>query len=174
MSENLGQRALRLWLTQGLATREVTEAYKKKRGDVRYLFGNMIAKYTLAADQYRISVAALEKFRDLGTDLTQTFARSKFYGKNASFKYEHVIPANVIGKAMIVSDREPETVRELLGNAGFVAVILPEENDQLNAAGLRSKMPQDWRIGDDPTARYRAVGIELSDQVLHVTGAIVR
>ena len=48
ISENANQRALRLWVTAGLAIPEVTQLH----GDAGYLLNNMIAKYTLAADTY--------------------------------------------------------------------------------------------------------------------------
>ena len=53
-NENVDQRALRLWLTAGLAIPEVAAFY----GDAAYLINNMIAKYTLAADSYAISKGA--------------------------------------------------------------------------------------------------------------------
>jgi hypothetical protein len=70
LSENADQRALRLWLTAGLAIPEVVELH----GDAGYLLNNMIAKYTLAADAYAISTGALAEFKRQGVDLTQTYS----------------------------------------------------------------------------------------------------
>jgi hypothetical protein len=39
------------------------------------------------------------------------------------------------------------------------AVLSFEENARLNAAKLSSKMPEGWRVGMDPFARYAEVGI---------------
>jgi hypothetical protein len=41
-------------------------------------------------------------------------------------------------------------------------VVTVEEDRSLNAAGIRSRMPEGWD-GGDVVARYRAVGIEVLD-----------
>ena len=171
MIENLDQRVLRQWLTAGLEIPEIDRA-TYQCGD--YLATNMIAKYTLAVDSYPISTLALNEFRRLRIDLTKTWTRSRFYGKDKPFKYEHVIPAGIVLNRLLKSGRSEGTVRHVLQNSGFVAVLLPSEDQRLRDAGLNAKMPDGWRWGDDPLDRYRAVGIELSDQVLKVKGAIVR
>ena len=84
MTENADQRALRLWITAGLAIPEVVDGH----GDAGYLLGNMIAKYTLAADAYAISQAALTRFEADGVDLVETHSRRRFYGKQSPFIYE--------------------------------------------------------------------------------------
>ena len=172
MVENEGQRALRLWITAGLAIPEVVALHSES--DASYLFRNMIAKYTSAASSYRISTLALDEFRRQGVDLTRTWKRSHFYGSKNVFKYEHVIPAAIVLKKLLASDRKPHTVRHLLRESGFVTVVLKDEDQLLNHAGLKAKMPDDWTWGGDPMSRYRAVGIELSDRVLKVDGAIMR
>ena len=48
MKLNIDQKALIQWITAGLAIKEVRELH----GGAPYLFSNMIAKVTLAADQY--------------------------------------------------------------------------------------------------------------------------
>jgi hypothetical protein len=55
-----------------------------------------------------------------------------------------------------------------------VVVLLRSENARLRDAGLSSKMPDGWQFGDDPFARYHAVSIEVSDEVLRMSGAICR
>ena len=170
MGENSDQKALRLWITAGLGIPEVASLY----GDARYLIGNMVAKYTLAADSYKISVAAANRFAQMNVDLTTTWPRSKFYGTGSPFKYEHVIPAAIIRKALLECDGAESTVKEILQQSGFVAVLLRDEDDKLRSAGLNARMPGSWQIGDDPMARYNAVGIEISNLVLRVRGAIVR
>ena len=39
-------------------------------------------------------------------------------------------------------------------------VVTKDEDISLNRAGLRSTMPKDWE-GEDPWARYTAVGIQV-------------
>ena len=172
MVENEGQRALRLWITAGLAIPEVVAMHVES--DAKYLFRNMIPKYTSAASSYRISTLALDEFRRQRVDLTKTWKRSRFYGSKNVFKYEHVIPAAIVLKKLLASDRRSETVHRILSESGFVAVLLKEQDQLLNSAGLRAKMPDGWEWGDDPLERYRVVGIELSDRVLKVNGAIMR
>ena len=53
-------------------------------------------------------------------------------------------------------------------------MILRTEDKMLKDAKLSSKMPLGWKLGDDHQARYKAVGIHISGQLLRVSGAIVR
>lgn len=170
MTENADQRALRLWITAGLAIPEVAALH----GDAAYLLGNMIAKYTSAADAYPLSARALARLRSDGIDLEEVHARQRFYGKSSPFIYEHAVPANIIRAALLDSDRTDGVVSSLLTQAGQVAVLLREENTLLREARLTRHMPAGWSLGDDPLARYKAVGIELSTQSLIVTGRIMR
>ena len=78
MKLNVDQIALIKWITAGLAIKEVRELH----GGAPYLFSNMIAKVTLAADQYFLSVNALNRLNQDKVDLKKIYKRSKFYGKN--------------------------------------------------------------------------------------------
>ena len=171
--ENDDQRALRKWIEAGLAIPEVTQLH----GDAGYLLNNMIAKYTLAASRYAISVAALGVFDELEVDLAETYARRRFYGKQGGrnpFIYEHTVPAGVLRTAMLQAAPGPDVAARVLRSAGGVAVLLRGEDERLRAAGLGSRMPDGWALGDDPLARYIVAGIELSDVFLRVQGAICR
>jgi hypothetical protein len=161
---------LRLWLTAGLAIPEVVGG----RGDAGYLLNNMIAKYTLAANSYAISIQALAEFKRQTVDLSQTHMRRRFYGKKSAFIYEHAVPAGVVRAALLAGDRTEAAIRQALVAAGTVAVLLRTEDQALKAQGLNAKMPEGWQLGDDPLARYTAAGITLSITALHVTGAICR
>lgn len=146
-------------------------------GDAGYLLNNMIAKYTLSADAYAISVEALAEFGRRGVDLSATYTRRMFYGKQRGenpFIYEHAIPATTIREALLTGPRTEASVRRTLQAAGPVAVLLRTEDARLKRSGLNAKMPGGWKLGDDPVARYEAVGIVLSDVVLHVSGGICR
>lgn len=170
VSENEDQRALRLWLHAGLQIPEVVGL----RGDAGYLLNNMIAKYTLAADEYAISIAALGQLRAAGVDLSARHKRSRFYGKNRPFVYEHAIPAGVVRAVLLASDRTLTAVGSILERAGEVALLLRTEDQQLGSARLAAKMPPGWTFGDDPLARYRQVGIALSSERLRVGRALKR
>jgi len=120
---------------------------------------------------------ALVQFQSQGVDLTKTYLRRAFYGKQGGrnpFIYEHVVPASVIREQLIANRRNHEKIKEILSNTGQVAVILREEDKKLRKAGLAFKMPEDWSFGDDLLARYDTVGVVLSDKFLNVTGAICR
>ena len=43
----------------------------------------------------------------------------------------------------------------------------------LKDAKLQSEMPSGWKIGDDTEARYKEAGIQISNLILKVKGAIV-
>ena len=173
--ENIDQVALRKWIEMGLSIPEV----KLLNGDARYLLNNMIAKYTLASNCYSISKSALKEFKSRGIDLFKTHTRRAFYGKQGGknpFIYEHAVPAVIVREQLIsqldVSDKIE--IQTILSRAGQVAVLLRSENKKIRGAGLTSKMPQGWSFGDDPLARYKAVGIKLSSKMLKVKGAICR
>ena len=72
---------------------------------------------------------------------------------------EHAIPVKVMygffGKAQ--TDRDMLKIIE----AYTVAVVTKEEDKRLTDAGLGSSMPEGWRLGEDPLARWSRVGIEV-------------
>jgi len=168
--ENEDQRALRLWITAGLSIPEVTDL----KGDAGYLLNNMIAKYTLAADLYAISEAAKRRLRKEGVNLKSTHIRRRFYGRERPYMYEHPVLAKVVRTALLKSDRTETAVAKILKQTGKVTLLLRKENKKLKDARLRSAMPAGWKIGDDPEARYKEVGIRISKSILKVRGAIVR
>ena len=168
--ENIDQIALRRWITSGLQIPEV----RSLNGDAGYLFSNMIAKYTLAASEYRISSKALAWFHTNRIDLSAEYARSRFYGKDSSLMYEHSIPASIIRKILLDSDPSEASVQNVLQGSGYVVVVMREEDIALRSQGLTRKMPDTWHFGDNPFARYDAAGIELSNDFLKVKGKIQR
>lgn len=169
-AENEHQRALRLWITAGLSIPEVINL----KGDAGYLLNNMIAKYTLSADYYLISEAALRQLQREGVDIEKIHKRSEFYGKNSLYIYEHSIPSSIIRAELLKSDRAPASVENILQQTGHVAVLLRTENANLSHAKLQRRMPSGWKIGGDPFARYKEVGIGISKAVLKVDGPIMR
>lgn len=170
VSENVDQRALRLWIMAGLNIPEVVQL----KGNAGYLFNNMIAKYTLYADHYAISKAALQKLVGEGVDLKDIHTRYRFYGKERPYMYEHSIPANIIRTELLRSDRAEATIKRIMKQAGKVSLILRKEDKMLKDGQLGSKMPPGWTIGEDQEARYKAVGIQISGQLLRVRGVIYR
>jgi len=168
--ENEDQAALRKWITAGLQISEV----RNLSGDAGYLFSNMIAKYTLASSEYQISEAALNWFKANTVDLSIAYARSRFYGKNSPLMYEHTIPASVIREVLLEVEPTEPSVHSVLQKSGHVVVVMRSEDEELIRHGLSRKMPEGWRFGENPYARYDFAGIELSKSFLRVKGKIQR
>jgi len=144
------------------------------RGDAGYLLNNMIAKYSLAADTYVLSLGSLSRMRSLSVNLDETHTRRKFYGRDKPFIYEHPVPAAVVREALLQTDGLEDAIRSLLVAMGPATVLLRTEEAKLQEAGLSSKMPDGWHIGDDPFARYEAASIPVSTETVRVCGAICR
>lgn len=170
MRENDHQIALRRWIYAGLNIAEVAAL----NGDAKYIFNNMIAKYTLASDEYGISEFALSKLKKTKVDLRRFHKRSKFYGKDKPYMYEHTVPATVVRDALLNSDHKERSVADILQLSGSVILIMRSENEILRERKLNSCMPEGWSFGDDTDARYKEAGIFISNEKLKVTGAIYR
>ena len=170
MKLNVDQIALIKWITAGLAINEVRELH----GGAPYLFSNMIAKVTLAADQYFLSVNALNRLNQDKVDLKKIYKRSTFYGKKSPFMYEHTIPASIVRSKLLTVPPLEEEVINVLNQAGHVVMILREEDVLLRSNGLTRKMPHGWEWGDDPFDRYHSSGIKLSKTRIKMKGIICR
>jgi len=170
MKLNNDQVALLKWITAGVSIAGV----RKLDGDAGYILNNMIAKFTLAASEYRISEKAFSKFKALGTDLSEVHKRSKFYGKNSPFLYEHAIPATIVRDQILRVKPTQQSVLNVLRKAGPVVVVLREEDKLLRKHRLNQDMPEGWKWGGNPMARYRRAGISITMQTLKVDGAIQR
>lgn len=167
---NEDQSALAQWIAAGLAISEV----RALRGDAGFLLNNMIAKYSLAADSYLVSEAAASQLDILGVGWDEQHKRSRFYGKESPFIYEHAIPAGVVRERLLQDHQTLDEVVRTLDMAGPVAVLLRSEDRVMNQSGLRASMPAGWSWGSDPLARYHVAGIKMSDRRLLVLGAICR
>lgn len=170
MRLNDDQRALLNWITAGVSIAEV----RGLNGDAGYLLNNMIAKFTLASPEYRISKRALLKLKALEVDMTLVYRRSRFYGKDSPFMYEHAIPATIVRNQLLQVNATRQSVLKVLLNAGPVVVVLREEDKLLRRHGLTKTMPEGWNWGGNPLARYRRAGISIATQTLKVAGAIQR
>ena len=170
MELNIDQKALIQWITAGLAIKEVRELH----GGAPYLFSKMIAKVTLAADQYFLSVNALNRLNQDNINLEKVYKRSTFYGKKSPYMYEHTIPASIVRSKLLTVPPLEEEVINVLNAAGHVVMILREEDNLLRSNGLTRKMPHGWEWGDDPFARYHSSGIELSKTRIMMKGIICR
>jgi hypothetical protein len=97
--ENEDQKVLLDWIVAGL---KIIKDEGNLRGDAGYLLNNMIAKYTLFASEYRISIKAEEYMREEHQfDPENFYKRRAFYGKSKGVIYEHPIPASGSTKKVI-------------------------------------------------------------------------
>ena len=167
---NPDQRALARWLVAGLQIEEVRNLH----GDSGYLLSNMIAKFSLAAPSYRLSRGAERELNKQKVDLGATYKRSRFYGKNSLFMYEHAVPCSLVRQKLLTVNPTMQSVLRVLEFSGPVIMVLRSEDATLRASGLLRTMPGGWEWGQDPLARYKASRIALSRRHLKVDGQIER
>jgi hypothetical protein len=75
--------------------------------------------------------------------------------------YDHAIPFRLLqNELLLLNPVTRNSVARVLNRFDTAVLITPEENERLNKAGYKDKMPDGWD-GSDPLARYRAVGLEL-------------
>lgn len=169
-THELDQKALLKWIVAGLSIPEVRVFH----GNTNYILSNMIAKYTLAAPEYLMSSAAYALAVEEGFDTSIRYRRSRFYGKQTPFTYDHAIPVNVVRTQLLETPTSPENIEIILQNAGPVLMITCDENHSLNQKGLRQRMPDGWSWNDNHLARYDYCGISIAKEKLKVCGAIRR
>lgn len=168
-SLNKNQIALLKWIYLGLGINECREKF----GDSGYLFSNMIAKFISSSNEYNISKKALQKIIEKGIDLEKVYKRS-YFSKLTEFYYEHPIPVSIIREKLLLNNFDISQIANILSSCGPLVIILKEENDLLDKAKLKSKMPKEWKFGDNTFARYKKLGIEISNKKIKVSGSIIR
>lgn len=73
---------------------------------------------------------------------------------------DHAIPVAVIREILMNAHRpSDELVERYLRSFYRLGLITESEDERINAAGLRSRMPENWHPHDGAFARYEAVGI---------------
>ena len=83
--------------------------------------------------------------------------------KNIGVTRDHVIPHVIIlEKLLALNPLSIEGITDIIERYYMICSITKDENKMLNDAGLKSKMPIDWKdVGlDDRFARYDHVGIK--------------
>lgn len=139
---------------------EDSPIYKRKLNES---INRLLYKYTDTIDK---SVSDEVKKKNLELDLAKITPNKKT--KKQKLKFEHVIPLKVVAKNIfdVVRKAENKTnaikdIKNILDQTK-VAWITEDEDQELNDAGLKAKMPGD-NPNDmrDPLARYNAVGITI-------------
>ena len=158
----------------------------KTKGQVHYHKGNEIASYSLYNPTYYMSKGAEELLVSRGFDLNKTHTRSSIHhirenerkGKKLT-TFEHAVPT-VVQFDLVKDIRNQkgevpyEDLMNILNTCGVVVIMTQEENKLLEKGKLRSSMPVGCNPMENPFARYEQVGIELSDKVINVKGAMMR
>ena len=134
------------------------------RGD-RYtledLYGKQHFPEKVKAGMIPMSVQAEKKLLSSGLKRKGSYS---FYTK-LGLRYEHQVPLSKIKSLIADSKFDPAAVKEILSKYFQVVWITLAEDEALRKNGLNSKMPDGWKIGDDPAARYHKVGIEVNRSV---------
>ena len=145
------------------------------KGAIRYGFLNYIARFSLSKNYYYATPRASAHIKDKKL-LTEDGLRRGTKSRRSGFTYEHAIPVNVIGKAILDYQSDLDKVREILQGTDIVSILTTEE-DNLLSGPLRSQMPEGWTILEsDPYARYREAHLSSIDEMekICVYGAITR
>ncbi len=99
------------------------------------------------------------------TDLYSEKAYDQLKHKNKSkLVYEHVVPKNIYQNEILKAFMDGrvmsvEEIKEMLEKYWRIATITKEEDE--NSLLLSETMPEGWKKGDDPLARYHRAGITL-------------
>lgn len=84
--------------------------------------------------------------------------------KNVGYTKEHLIPTRVVFECLknSVFENNIENDFDFIMKDNFQVLLNSDDDEKLNKAGLRSKMPPNWKFGEDPFERYKLAGIDLS------------
>ena len=93
-----------------------------KHSAIRYGFLNYVAKFSLARDEYYASPAAYALLHDNGLLRCNRLRRGSKSRRN-QFTYEHVIPANVVGRELLKYQNDAPKWRDIQIYADHVAIL---------------------------------------------------
>lgn len=150
-------------------------------GDSKYLLSNMIAKYS-NSDKIYLSVKTKELLETKGYKTEGEIKYlSQFYGKTCSFYkkhkvqfvVDHVIPCNVVLSHIMNSNKDKETIRNILDN-NKVVMLMKEEDELLHKIGYGKKTCDEFNINNNIWGRYNKANIVVTDNFFINTGSIFR
>ena len=93
-----------------------------------------------------------------------TIGRSRACGDK--LHREHVIPCILIVREchrLLAAGRDDEEIAAFIREHVKIVHISSDEArrlDRVSELGLKQRMPEGWRFGDDPFARFEAAGVE--------------
>lgn len=133
-------------------------------------------KSQISADVARILKSKLHHGTKFAVLAEVVWVWSEFEGKYQGCKYwseralrvrndskilvhDHIVPKKIVYDMLFgLGAPSARAVRRILRRFCIGAIITREEDQRLNALGLRSRMPDGWD-GRDPWARYRKAGV---------------
>jgi len=136
---------------------------------LNWILRNQIAKYSLANDCYFTTQNTLDHVKNLGLDISNRNNKSK---KN-KITFEHPVPCKIIALELL-KNSDKENIQNILNITDNVVILTHEENELFRKFKLNSKMPKDWKFGDNVFARYKIVGIEVLVKKIKMYGALKR
>ncbi|RUO22605.1 hypothetical protein CWE08_05375 [Aliidiomarina iranensis] len=121
-------------------------------------------KHVKAGDPPRIYSQYVRYALNEFTDINFYISDNAKGMKRKDVIHEHVIPDSpVMSKLLALDPLSKESILDIIKRYYVICVITKEEDRLLNAAGLRSKMPEGWSdISDSVFARYQKVGLSIS------------
>lgn len=149
-------------------------------GDSKYLLSNMIAKYS-NSDKIYLSVKTKELLKSKGYKTNGEIKyQSQFYGKTCSFYkkhkvqfvVDHVIPCNVMLNHIMNSDRNKETIKDIL-DSNKVVMLIKEEDELLLKIGYGKKTCDEFDF-NNIWGRYNKTNIVVTNHFFINTGPIFR
>jgi hypothetical protein len=74
-------------------------------------------------------------------------------------RHEHLIPCSVLANIFFLENAEENQIYDALLRNGIRAIITTDEDSKIDERNLRSKMPQEWKLGANPFVRYVKSGL---------------
>lgn len=112
-------------------------------------------------DHTQMSVAAADMWQRVRPESGAENYRSK---QLAGLCGDHVIPLSITAKEVLQHANHPDEIVRIAHEGLLICFITKDEDRMLSAAGLRNRMPESWKPGDNPWARYDAVGIDVASR----------
>ena len=91
-------------------------------------------------------------------------AKSKIK-QDPGFTKEHIIPTKFICESLkkAVFSNKVDVDFDLIMKDNFQVLLNSDDDELVNIAGLKSKMPDGWMFGDSPFLRYIEAGVNIND-----------
>jgi hypothetical protein len=87
-------------------------------------------------------------------------ARHKGSDLTGKVIHEHVVPRTLLAERAL-DMTNAEDIIDLFTKYSICVLVTPDDDALLRKNGLRKTMPEDWKWGDEPFARYSATGIDI-------------